>query len=470
MSHLLEVPVTMGAFLRACGGEGRGPETYRIRTVITDTRDSPAGAGGVFFALRGRNDDGHRHVAAAAERADYCVVAEAAAVPERWADKRILVGDTLDALNALARLCRDGVPGLRVVAVAGSNGKTTTKELLHALLATSSPTTATEGNRNNRIGVSFTLFSVTPATRCCVVETGISEPGEMEALGRTVSPDIAVLTNIGREHLEYLGDVDGVFREETTLLNHVRPGGWAVLNADDTFLSRVRFPRVRTFGLRTSADVVARDVHFGPDGMSFTLVSPTGVFTGEHRITTMLSGRHQVQNVLAAVAAASLCGVGDLVTMAKTLSSCTPVQHRGRVIRVGQVTIVDECYNANPESMRAALQLMVDTYPDQPRFAVLGDMLELGDASDDEHRRLMDGMPSEAFRWIGTVGSRMRVLELPPGTQRVHADDVASILSPLRTALAREDQPVVLVKGSRGMRLERVVEALLVKNPGGTDR
>ena len=368
---------------------------------------------------------------------------------------------TLQALGGWWRR-RWGGP---VVAIAGSVGKTTTKDLTVAVLSRQFRTLGTEGNLNNELGLPITLLRLTPEHAVAAVEIGISAPGEMAAFSAIASPDVAVMTRIEAEHLEFLHDIETVAREEGTLVERLAPSGTAVLNADDPrVLAMAGHTRARvvTYGHGPGAHVQARDVHSrGLDGASFQLWHDG---RGD-AVTLPLAGRHFIGAALAAAAAGLVLGVSRESVVAGLESM--PVAPRVRVLRPDDaLVVIDDTYNASPASCIAALDLLAEA--PGAHVAILGDMLELGDSTAEAHRIVGAHVPGRATRLIA-VGEASRGIAaaaitggMAPGDVAwvPHAADAAGAFETWRRASGASTRFTVLVKGSRGMRMEQVTHDL----------
>ena len=455
---------TPGDLLLATGGRLQGEPPALLRGVSTDTRAIAPGS--VFVALRGERFDGHDFLADAARAGAACAVvaaARAASVPPGL--PALVVPDTLEALGALARHHRRRF-AIPVVGVTGSNGKTTTREMVAAILAVRGPVLKTEGNLNNEVGVPLTLFRLGPEHHAAVVEMGMSAPGEIARLTAIAEPRVGVVTNALPAHLATLGSVDAVASAKGELYKGLPPDGIVVANADDPrMLQRARKSgrKVLTFsdGRDREADVVVLDVlGQDPEGITFLL----GIGTKELRIRLSLVGEHNAANAAAAAAAALALGCTDR-EIVEGLAAVRPVGRRLRVERLASgVLLVDDCYNANPASMKAALRTARQLAGAGRVVAVLGDMLELGEAEEEAHREL--GRDAAAARPVAlaTFGPRARLAReaavaagVPPD-DAFHTEDPEALAAFARERLRPGD--VLLVKGSRGMKLERLVEAL----------
>jgi len=439
--------------------EGSGP-SLPIRGVSTDTRSLCPGA--VFFALSGPSFDGHAFLEAARDRgARLAVVRMGATAPDRMPVVR--VDDPLLALGRLAaaHLRRWRAGGRKVVAVTGSAGKTTTKELTAAALGPR--TLRTVGNLNNLIGLPLTALRLdSRAHDRAVLEMGTSAPGEIARLAAIAPPDVAIVTNASAAHTEGLGTVDDVAREKASLWAGMAPGGIAVVNADDArLLALAPAPSWRfTFGRTRAADVWIAVHRPGPRGGDLGLDTPAGTaFVRPFR----LLGAGAAEDAAAAAAAARLCEVSP-EDIAARLSEVAPLPRRLEPRAAGDVTILDDSYNANPRSMAMAIETLAAIAPPEHRVAVLGDMLELGAGEEAAHVAVLQVAKRCAVRDAVLVGPRMaRAASAFPGAQL--AADFGQAVDVVRRALRPGD--VVLVKASHGIRLDRVADALVAEREAG---
>jgi UDP-N-acetylmuramoyl-tripeptide--D-alanyl-D-alanine ligase len=425
----------------------------RFRHAIVDSRR--AGRGDIFVALRGEHVDGHDFVASAAARG------ATGAIVERQVEADIaqyVVPHALAALQELARRRRDTRSKLRVVAVTGSVGKTTTKELTAAVLNVSYHVLKNEGNLNSEIGLPLVLLEATTRHQRAVLEMGMWASGEIALLCDIARPECGIITNVGPSHMERLGSMDAIADAKAELVEALPAGGDAILNADDPRVAAMAertAADVITYGLSAEADVRAEDIEsHGLAGVRFTLVHD-----GERAaVYSRLPGRAMVHNALAAAAA----GIVDGIALADIAEALTETQiptrltsHRG----VNGSTIIDDTYNASPDSMRAALDLLGEVAG--RKFAVLGDMRELGGAEHDGHiqvgRRAAE--VADVIFAVGDLGRWIGDAAFQAGHGDVHiVMDKSEIAAALLPQLAPGD--VVLVKGSRALALETIVAEL----------
>lgn len=455
---------TSGELIDATGGRWVGAPPAAVDGIGTDSRAIAPGA--AFVALAGERFDGHAFLADVARAGASCAVVASGRLAEVPPGLPALaVEDTLAALGAIARHHRRRFP-IPVVGVTGSNGKTTTREMIACILATRGPVLRTEGNLNNEVGVPLTLLGLRPEHRSAVIEMGMNHAGEIARLAAIAEPAVGVVTNASAAHLHGLGTVDAVADAKAELWRGLPPQGIAVVSLDDTrLLYRAEKTRRRrlTFSGQGDprADVALLEVlEEGADGIAFLL----GIGTKEVQVRMSLLGRHNAVNAAAAAAAALALGCSDREIVAG-LAAVRPVGRRLRLERLPSgVVLLDDCYNANPASMAAALATLAAVARGGRALAVLGDMLELGEGEGDLHRELGRAAAATGLAALATFGPRARLaLEAAraagyPAADSFHTEDPAALAAWVRERLRPGD--VLLVKASRGMRLERLVEAL----------
>ncbi|RII28964.1 MAG: UDP-N-acetylmuramoyl-tripeptide--D-alanyl-D-alanine ligase [Geobacter sp.] len=458
---------TVEEIVRATDGTTSGPATGVIAGVSTDSRTVMAGE--LFIPLRGEQFDGHDYIGAAIERGCTTLLAEASWLAEHPLPAGvccITVTDTLRALGDLAAFHRQRF-SLPLVGVTGSNGKTTTKEMLAAILGRTGEGLKTSGNLNNLIGLPKMLLQLAPSHHWGVLEMGMSEPGEIARLAEIAAPGVGVITNAFPAHLESMGNIDAVAHAKGELFMGLAPGSVAVYNADDTRIAALPVPdgvKRLSFGLH-GADVTAGQIEGrGRRGQQFVLRLPDTSLT----VTLQAYGRHNIYNALAAAAAAVALGVPP-ETVREGLEAFTPYDKRFKVEEVDGVVLIDDSYNANPASMAAALVTLGELKEEGRAVAVLGDMLELGTDTGQSHQdvgRLAAGCVDKLY----LVGGMSEVVASGAVAAGLAEDRI--VIAPnhdrLVAELARGTRPgdVILVKGSRGMRMERVADA--IRNGFGT--
>jgi UDP-N-acetylmuramoyl-tripeptide--D-alanyl-D-alanine ligase len=413
--------------------------------------------GQLFVALRGDRFDGHAFIAAAAERGAAALLVEK---PVQSSLPQVVVGDSLSALTALARGWRKKSRAL-VLGVGGSNGKTTTKELLAAILAVAGPTLATRGNLNNHIGVPLTLLRLEPGHRFAVIEMGANHPGEIAALAALAEPQIALVTNAGDEHLEGFGDLEGVARAEGEMFAALPPSGTAVINVDDPFnelwCGLSRGVRVVRFGFDASAEVRATAIQGRIESGAFVTQFTLALAGEQARVRLGLAGRHNVSNALGAAAAAHAAGVA-LPAIVAGLEHMRPVAGRLQLKPGPRGSwLIDDSYNANPSSVRAGIDVLC-ALPGE-HWLVLGEMAELGSETVASHAGVGDYARRAGITRLFAIGEAARHAVAAFGGRGSWYEDVARLADALAGSL--DAGVTALVKGSRINRLERVVERLL---------
>lgn len=442
--------ITLQEIARAVGGRLVGPDAV-CTSVVTDTRAEVKGA--LFVALAGERFDGHAFLALAKDRGAAGALVMRAPTPAE--PPAVVVDDTRAALGRLAAYWRNKCTA-RVVAVTGSNGKTTVKEMSALILARAGLTIATAGNLNNDIGMPLTLLRLRPEHRYAVIEIGMNRPGEIAALSAIAGPDVAVVTNAGHAHLEGLGTTGAVAVEKGQIYHALRAGGVAVINADQPYAQAWRRAwggRVITYGLEAPADVSARFALTA----SGSNMSVSGPFDGSPLAMTLsVLGRHNVANATAAAAVALACDVPPPAIIAG-LEAMRPVHGRlESQAGLHGMQLIDDTYNANPDSARAAIDVLANVSGE--RFFVLGDMAELGPQAARLHEELGTEAVAAGLEHIWTIGALAAHASAAAGHRGRHHEDFGSLIHHLQQA-AHPDC-VVLIKGSRKMGMERVVSAL----------
>ncbi len=453
-------PLSLKRIAEYVGGAVSGPAGGTVRRVVTDSRQ--VRPGDLFVALHGPRFDGHAFLGRAFDRGAVAALGEvdrlAAECPHRSV---VQVSDSREALGRLAAAYRRGF-SLPIVAVAGSNGKTTTKELLATVLGRRFSTLASEASFNNDIGVPLTLLGIEPQHRAAVVEVGTNHPGELAPLLDLIRPGIGVLTSLGREHLEFFDDLDGVVAEESQLAAAIPPHGRLFVNADapllDTFLSRAKAPVARVgWGLSADWRILAARVDLG--GSAFRLEGPRAEFDGEY--FSPLIGVHQVVTAALAVAVGAELGLTQ-EQIREGLARGRPASMRLETHEFGSITVLDDCYNANLDSVIAALSTLRDVRGDRRSVAILGGMAELGRASDREHDEagtaaaLCDtDLLVTVGPWRGRMAASARAAGLAEVVECADLEEVRA-----RADELLETKDVVLVKASRAWGFERLVQGL----------
>ncbi|WP_396200246.1 UDP-N-acetylmuramoyl-tripeptide--D-alanyl-D-alanine ligase [Gemmatimonas sp.] len=436
-------------FERVADALGTGPRIPRpLAGVSTDTR--AIARGDVFVALKGEHFDAHDFLATARDAGAAAFVVSDATKAAGLGVPTYVVPDTLVALGQLATAWRRAW-GRTVIAVAGSNGKTSTKELLKAAFGRTLVVHATKGNLNNLIGVPLTLLSIPSEAEVAIVEVGTNTPGEVAALRAITEPDIAVLTSIGEEHLEGLGDLAGVLREESEIFYGVTLAIVPSAHPEVLEIATARATAVLSAGLEHASIAPSA---WGLDAEGRPWLDVDGV-----HFTLPLRGAHQAANAMLAIAAAGACGV-PLTDAAAGMAEMPVPSMRGVWEQIGELVLINDAYNANPASMRAALDLLGRVGSGQQRVAILGTMRELGAQSALQHREVARAaLVSGADLVVGVGDFAAALHEVAPSDPRVVATPDFDALWPL-LAPRLERNAIVLLKASRGMRLERLVPTL----------
>ena len=435
-----------------------------VAGVSIDTRT--LGVGEVFFAIRGHAMDGHAYLADAAARGAACVVVHTLSDDLPPSMPAVLVDDTTRALGRFAAYHRERF-ALPVAAVTGSNGKTTTKELMASVLGALGPVLKPEGSFNNQWGLPLTLLKLGAEHRAVALELGANQPGEIAALAAISRPTIGAVTVVASAHTEFFGSLDGVQEEKTALVRAIPADGAVVLNADDPRVLAMRTEaraRVLTYGVGEGADVRASGVAERENGIGFALE----IGGGRRAVATRFAGRHNVTNALAAAGVGLAAGL-DLDQIATGLEAARPAKGRCVWRRAGAVRLLDDTYNANPTSVLAALDVLGTAVNARRRVVVLGDMLELGEITERAHRDVGRAVAASGARELIGMGRAAHAAvdaAREAGLLESHhtttfEDTVALLLKRLAPGDA------ILVKGSRGMRMERVVDALIARLGGG---
>ncbi len=457
----------MAFAVAACAGElVKGSPTLNFQRVNTDSRQ--AQAGDLFIALSGERFDGHEFVAEVAQKGAVAVVVERgrerATVPECAV---IEVANARQAFGLIGAAYRKQF-SLPVIAVGGSNGKTSTKELIAAVLRQKLNTLWSEASFNNDVGVPATLLRLEKAHQAAVLEVGTNHPGELAPLLKLIQPQLGVITNIGREHLEFFGDLDGVANEEGALAEALPASGKLFLNGDnewsDAIAKRAKAAVVRV-GTAAKCDWRARNVKLDKNGVGFSVAAPREEFCGTYRIG--LLGRHQVLNSLFAIALGAERGLSR-AEIERGLAECVPAKMRLQLYEAGGVRVLDDAYNANADSMLAALLVLQELPCKGRRVAVLGDMAELGAHSESAHaevgRRAAE-LGVEQLIAVGKMAGTMAQAARGAGLSRViELADAEAAATAIKSFLKAGD--TVLLKASRSSRLERIAQALKAGEPG----
>ncbi|MBQ8572264.1 MAG: UDP-N-acetylmuramoyl-tripeptide--D-alanyl-D-alanine ligase [Ruminococcus sp.] len=438
----------------ASGGKFFGEdEVLSLEAGFITTDSRKAGKGSVFAAIVGERVDGHSFIPQCIELGTICSIAERTPADN---SPHILVENTPEALRKIAKAYRKKFD-IPFVGISGSVGKTSTKEIIASVLSEHFHTHKTQGNFNNALGVPITLFALEETHTAAVIEMGISDFGEMGILAEMAEPDIAVITNIGKCHLENLKDLGGVLKAKTEMFNYLKKGGTIVLNGDDENLRKAEIPedaKVVYYGLSENNEVFATDIK--SDNESFTDFT---VHTKDSKFNARIHslGNHMVQNALAAVAVAKTLGLSD-GEIIEGLKNYRTIGGRANIIKTEKLTIIDDCYNANPESMKASLKTLSGF--DGRRVALLGDMKELGENEKELHFEIGELAAELKLDLIITVGDL--ALEMYKAA-RPHIDaewyqSIEEAKLYMYEMLTIGD--TVLVKASHSMKFDELVELI----------
>jgi len=413
--------------------------------------------GEIFFAVTGERLNGHDYVEAALEKGAAAAVIRKDELQRYSNRSRLLpVEDTLLALQTLATAVRR-VWGKPLVGVTGSAGKTTTKEAIAHVLGSRFRVLKSEGNFNNHFGLPLMLLKLAPEHDVAVIEMGMSHAGEIRALAKIAQPEIGVVTNVAPVHLEFFDSLAGIARAKYELIESLSASGMAVLNADDEYVSqfgRGFKGRVITYGTASTADVRAENVKsLGAEGSTFEVVTANG----RERVRLPLVGEHNVLNALAAVSVALARGM-KIADAIAALATLVPADKRGQVLQLGNITVINDCYNSNPKALHAMVDALA-AMKAKRRIVVAGEMLELGSAGEDMHRAAGCHIGQKKIDVL--VGVRGLAQAMVEGARR--AGSKAEFVATPEEAgewLAHEtrDGDVVLLKASRGVKLEKALE------------
>ena len=449
-------PLTLSQIAQFAGASLSSSDgTVVINKVSTDSRTIKPGE--LFVALRGENFEGHDFVEASAKTG-----ATGALVDLKWAGNvpnnfsLLRAADVLQAYQTLAANYRRSL-ALKVLAITGSNGKTSTKDFAAAVLARRFRVTKTEGNFNNHVGLPRTILEATSEDEVAVWEIGMNHPGEIAALSKIAAPDAAIITNIGVAHIEFMGSREAIALEKGALAEAVEPQGTVVLNADDPFTEGIA-ARTRAkvvLAGTTGGSVSAIEIRQSAEGAEFTIVE------GAHRCRAQLpvAGSHMVQNALLAVAAGRAFGL-SIEECAAGLAAAPLTKARLQIKEINGVQFLDDSYNANPDSMKAALRTLVELDTEGKRIAVLGEMRELGAESERGHREVGETAATLGVDQLITIGDTAELIA--EGARTAGLDKVSSVPSTAEATklLGEIAEPgdLVLIKGSRAARTEQVIQ------------
>lgn len=411
----------------------------------------------LFVALKGERFDGHDFLQQAQQQGAAAALVEQPVTTDLPC---LQVTNTRQALGQLAKFWRQQFT-LPIIAITGSNGKTSTKEMLKAIFGQQSTVLATSGNLNNDIGVPLTVFQLNATHQYAVIEMGANHAGEIAYLTELVQPTVAVITQCAPAHLAGFQSIDGVAQAKGEIFSHLPPTATAVINVDDHYADLwqdLAKPRsIITFGKHASADVQASEIHSEINGSDFQLQT----FKGKIAVQLAVPGDHNVMNALAAAACALACGC-DLLTIKNGLQQCQPVKGRLQQLKGYRDTvIIDDTYNANPTSLQAALTVLSQYSAN--RWLVLGDMKELGEQAEVFHTEAGKMAKAKGISRLWAIGELSQFAVMAFGQGGCHFPNHQQLITALRTALQQTAETVVLMKGSRSMHLEQVVQALCKK-------
>jgi UDP-N-acetylmuramoyl-tripeptide--D-alanyl-D-alanine ligase len=448
--------LTLGAIADFSGGAiTQGKLTDTVSELTTDTRSMRGGE--LYVALKGENFDGHDYVKQAVENGAAAVMVQRVidgGVPPSCAVIR--VDNTLRALQSLARRYRLHL-SITVVAITGSNGKTSTKDFIASVLAEEFEVTKTQGNLNNYIGLPLSIMAADQRHECGIWEMGMNHPGEIEKLAAIAQPDVGVITNIGVAHLEFMKTRDAIAIEKGMLAEMIGERGVVILPAEDDYAASIAArtaAKVVTCGFE-KGDIRARDIEIGRDYSRFTIVTGD---EGEIGVTIAVPGRHMVSNALLAAAVGLHFGL-SLEQVARGLAAAHLTAGRLETKEIGGVTFIDDSYNANPDSMRAAVETLAGMACEGRRFAVLGGMAELGESAAAEHQKLGRETLEAGIDFVLSVGAAgapiTAGLNAAGGATVEHFESQGECAAFLKEHVTAGD--LVLVKGSRSSSMEGVL-------------
>ncbi len=452
--------MTLKNIAKACGGvlhlpkRGDGKENFQEAScVVIDSRKIVPG--GIFIATKGEKVDGHRFIGQVAEKGALGVVCERA--EKECPVPYILVEDSLKALKDIAEFYRKEL-SVKVVGITGSVGKTTTKEFIASVLSTRYRVLKTLGNFNNEIGLPLTVLSIRKEHEIAVLEMGISDFGEMRRLSRIARPDICVLTNIGQSHLEKLGSREGIFKAKSEIFDYMNPEGYVFVNGDDDILCRIKQRGNHApihFGLKPENEIFASDVlDEGLCGSKAVIHANLKAFS----VDIPLPGMHMVLNALAAAGVGMQLGL-TAEDVKNGIANVETIRGRSNVLSLPDYTLVDDCYNANPGSMRAAIDLLAMA-PGR-KVAILGDMFELGEGQEQLHGDVGAYAAKKKIDVLictGRLSGYMYEQAAHMGEETYYFAEREEMMKELPKLLKKGD--TILVKASHGMEFEKVVEFL----------
>lgn len=442
--------ITLDQIAQACKGQYFGDENKKVISITDVVIDSRlVRKGSLFAAIRGERTDGHLYIENAFGAGAVCAISEQKLdTPNPY----ILVESSEQALKDLAEYYRGMFDNIEVIGITGSVGKTSTKEMISSVLSQEYTVHKTKGNFNNELGVPLTLLAMPEDTEVAVVEMGISDFGEMTRLSKMVRPTVCVLTNIGCCHLENLGDRDGVLKAKTEMFNYKSDDALIFVNGDDDKLSQLQGVTA-FYGLNDTNDYYAQNIkNNGENSVECT------VCFGDTKLKAFIPalGNYMVANALAATAVAKAFNMTD-EDIIKGIANYTTVGSRANLIDTGMIKIIDDCYNANPTSVKAALETLCNM--DGRKVAVLGDMKELGKKENELHSEIGTYAAECGVDVLITVGGLAEYIsQNADGIEAYHFDTVDNAVEEIDTILHKND--IVLVKASHSMHFEDIVDCL----------
>ena len=442
--------MTLFRAAEACGGRllGVSDDTRELKRIVIDSRFVEPGD--LFAAYKGERVDGHDFIPAAIEKGAACCLAQH--IPEGVSGPVLLVEDVQKALELIAAAYRKEL-SIPMIGITGSVGKTSAKEMIAAVLEQRFRVLKTDKNLNNQIGVPMTISRIEPEHQAAVVEMGISGFGEMRSLARIVKPTIGVFTVIGHAHLEFLHDRQGVLRAKTEMLEEMEDDALVIVNGDDDLLRD--FPtrqRKLCFGMSRDCEVRAEEISVNPEGYSVCSI----VYGERHFPVTIPSfGRHMIYAALEGAAVGFALGLSD-GEIARGIASFATVGRRSAVTETGSITLIDDSYNANPDSVKCGMDSLVQL-PGR-HLAILGDMLELGEQEKEMHRDVGRYAAEKGIELVLCQGPLAREMAEGAGERGRWFETKAALIAALPSLIRQGDK--VLVKASRGMRFEEIAEAL----------
>lgn len=454
------VNMTLERIAECCGGRYVGAEERKHTEVTGIAIDSrKVKKGGLFIPICGERVDGHSFIPAVMEAGALAFLSEQK--KEYTQGPYILVDSTKEALKKIAAFYRQSLD-IKVVGITGSVGKTSTKEMIASVLKEKYRVHKTAGNFNNEIGLPLTIFDITKEHEVAVLEMGISDFGEMHRLAEIANPDICVITNIGLCHLENLGSRDGILKAKTEVFDHLRNQGIVILNGDDDKLAGIREVNGKApmrYGKNQGDAYAAHVKSLGMEGIRMMLS-----LQGEGKsVTIPIPGEHNVYNALAAACVGAACGM-DMDTICRGIESVETIRGRSNLIQKNGVTVIDDCYNANPVSMRASIDVLSQA-PGR-KIAVLGDMGELGEAERSLHAEIGRYAAMKQIDFLYCTGELSKEMiqaaedEETNRTYAAHFESKADLIDHLRLVMQKGD--TLLVKASHFMEFSKIVEALTI--------